>query len=128
MSDEQRALNYQKMARYVNKYTSAWWGESFVAELSKISDQAEKKLKVRRESTVNPAAKKAALTEARSDSATNKDQIPVNASGQQQKSATLEHLDSDAVDDYSTDDEGIVIDLSFRSKGSSAVATPIAMD
>jgi len=32
------------------------------------------------------------------------------------------------VDDYSTDDEGIVMDLSFRSKGSSAVATPIAMD
>ena len=52
MSDEQRALNYQKMARYVNKYTSAWWGESFVAELTKISEQAEKKLKVRRQSSI----------------------------------------------------------------------------
>ena len=50
MSDEQRALNYQKMARYVNKYTSAWWGESFVAELTKISEQAEKKLRVRQQS------------------------------------------------------------------------------
>lgn len=30
---------------------SSWWGESFVNELTRISEQAEKKLKVRREST-----------------------------------------------------------------------------
>lgn len=64
MGDEQRLLNYQKLAKYVNKYTryvrqssnrdiannplSAWWGESFVNELTRISEQAERKLKVRR--------------------------------------------------------------------------------
>lgn len=50
MSKEQRAINYHKLAKYVNKYTSAWWGESFVTELTRISEQAEKKLKVRRQS------------------------------------------------------------------------------
>ncbi|KAF2493768.1 alpha,alpha-trehalose-phosphate synthase [Lophium mytilinum] len=51
MGDEQRAINYQKMAKYVNKYTSAWWGQSFVRELTRISEHAESKLKVRRGST-----------------------------------------------------------------------------
>ncbi|CAK4004427.1 glycosyltransferase family 20 [Lecanosticta acicola] len=55
MGDEQRALNYQKLAKYVNKYTSAWWGESFVSELTRISEQAEHKLKVRRQSLMDPA-------------------------------------------------------------------------
>lgn len=49
MGEEQRALNYHKLAKYVNKYTSAWWGESFVTELTRISEQAEKKLKVRQQ-------------------------------------------------------------------------------
>jgi len=48
MGEEQRAINYQKLAKYVNKYTSAWWGQSFVTELTRISEQAEKKLRVRR--------------------------------------------------------------------------------
>ncbi|KAK5012961.1 alpha,alpha-trehalose-phosphate synthase-like protein subunit [Cryomyces antarcticus] len=51
MGDEQRALNYQKLERYVNKYTSAWWGKSFVNELTRISEQAEKKVRKRRQST-----------------------------------------------------------------------------
>lgn len=55
MSDEQRAINYQKLAKYVNRYTSAWWGESFVNELTKISEQAERKLRVRRQSLMDPA-------------------------------------------------------------------------
>ncbi|KAK3618535.1 Trehalose-6-P synthase/phosphatase complex synthase subunit [Elasticomyces elasticus] len=128
MSDEQRALNYQKMARYVNKYTSAWWGESFVAELTKISEQAEKKaqLKARRESTVDPAAKKAVLSGDRTDSTVHEDDQQHPA--QQQKSATLEHLDSDAMTDYSTDDEGIVMTRSFRSsKNTSTAPTPKAI-
>ncbi len=33
------------MEKYVFKYTSAWWGESFVSELVKISDHADKKKK-----------------------------------------------------------------------------------
>ncbi|KAI9842220.1 MAG: Trehalose-6-P synthase/phosphatase complex synthase subunit [Thelocarpon superellum] len=45
MPDEQRAINYQKLERYVTKYTSAFWGESFVAELVRISAQAEKKIR-----------------------------------------------------------------------------------
>lgn len=56
MGEEQRALNYQKLAKYVNKYTSAWWGECFVSELTRISEQAEKKLRVRRESMMDPAS------------------------------------------------------------------------
>lgn len=57
MGDEQRAINYRKLAKYVNKYTSAWWGESFVTELTRISEQAEKKLKVRRQSLLEPNGK-----------------------------------------------------------------------
>ena len=52
MGPEQRAVNYRKLAAYVNKYTSAWWGESFVTELTRISEQAEKKLRVRRSSAI----------------------------------------------------------------------------
>lgn len=52
MGDEQRQMNYQKLAKYVNKYTSAWWGESFVTELTRISEQAERKLRVRRQSAL----------------------------------------------------------------------------
>lgn len=37
MSAEQREANYKKLERYVFKYTSAWWGQSFVAELTRIS-------------------------------------------------------------------------------------------
>ncbi|KAI7460347.1 glycosyl transferase, partial [Hortaea werneckii] len=55
MGEEQRAVNYQKMAKYINKYTSAWWGETFVTELTRISEQAEQKLKVRRQSLMDPA-------------------------------------------------------------------------
>lgn len=55
MGEEQRTMNYQKLAKYVNKYTSAWWGESFVSELTRISEQAEKKLKVRQSNVLDPA-------------------------------------------------------------------------
>lgn len=42
MSAEQREANFKKLERYVFKYTSAWWGQSFVAELTRISGgQAE---------------------------------------------------------------------------------------
>jgi trehalose 6-phosphate synthase len=37
MSAEQREANFRKLERYVFKYTSAWWGQSFVAELTRIS-------------------------------------------------------------------------------------------
>lgn len=40
MSPEQREANYRKLERYVFKYTSAWWGQSFVSELTRISDAA----------------------------------------------------------------------------------------
>ncbi|MCJ1362251.1 Trehalose-6-P synthase/phosphatase complex synthase subunit [Acarospora aff. strigata] len=53
MGDEQRAINFQKLDRYVSKYTSAFWGQSFVGELTRISTQAEKKIRVRRESMAN---------------------------------------------------------------------------
>ena len=47
MGSEQRTLNFQKMHKYVKKYTSAWWGKTFVAELRRISEQAERKAKGR---------------------------------------------------------------------------------
>jgi len=39
MSPEQREANYRKLERYVFKYTSAWWGQSFVTELTRLSDE-----------------------------------------------------------------------------------------
>ncbi|KAJ4347243.1 Trehalose-6-P synthase/phosphatase complex synthase subunit [Didymosphaeria variabile] len=45
MGDEQRAQNYEKLSRYIRKYTSAWWGQSFVQELTRISEQADRKVK-----------------------------------------------------------------------------------
>ncbi|KAL1799193.1 hypothetical protein ACET3X_003230 [Alternaria dauci] len=44
MGDEQRTLNYQKLSKYVRKYTSAWWGESFVTELRRISETPDRKV------------------------------------------------------------------------------------
>jgi trehalose 6-phosphate synthase len=44
MGDEQRSLNYQKLSKYVRKYTSAWWGESFVTELRRISETQDRKV------------------------------------------------------------------------------------
>lgn len=43
MSPEQRQANFRKLERYVFKYTSAWWGQSFVAELTRISAGEESK-------------------------------------------------------------------------------------
>ncbi|KAK0624944.1 family 20 glycosyltransferase [Bombardia bombarda] len=42
MSPEQREANYRKLERYVFKYTSAWWGQCFVTELTRLSAQEEK--------------------------------------------------------------------------------------
>ncbi|KAF1809359.1 alpha,alpha-trehalose-phosphate synthase 1 [Eremomyces bilateralis CBS 781.70] len=50
MSDEHRAANYEKLARYINKYTSAWWGKQFVSELNRVSTQAEQRLNIRKRS------------------------------------------------------------------------------
>ncbi|KAK4152706.1 glycosyltransferase [Chaetomidium leptoderma] len=43
MSPEQREANFRKLERYVFKYTSAWWGQSFVTELTRISGAEEGK-------------------------------------------------------------------------------------
>ncbi|KAJ9481243.1 hypothetical protein VN97_g12248 [Penicillium thymicola] len=37
MDDEQRAFNFAKLDKYVSKNTSAFWGQSFVKELTRIS-------------------------------------------------------------------------------------------
>jgi trehalose 6-phosphate synthase len=39
MSPEQREANYRKLERYVFKYTSAWWGASFVSEMTRLSSE-----------------------------------------------------------------------------------------
>ncbi|RYP92618.1 hypothetical protein DL770_001260 [Monosporascus sp. CRB-9-2] len=41
MSPEMREANYRKLEKYVFKYTSAWWGQTFVKELLKINNSAE---------------------------------------------------------------------------------------
>ncbi|KAF7115793.1 hypothetical protein CNMCM5793_003433 [Aspergillus hiratsukae] len=48
MSDEQRALNFSKLHKYVNKYTSAFWGQSFVTELNRISAHSAAKFQSRK--------------------------------------------------------------------------------
>ncbi|KAF4952721.1 hypothetical protein FSARC_12583 [Fusarium sarcochroum] len=40
MSPEQREANYKKLERYVFKYTSAWWGASFVSEMTRLSAES----------------------------------------------------------------------------------------
>ncbi len=45
MGAEQREINFKKLEKYVFKYTSAWWGESFVTELNRISQLAQSKKK-----------------------------------------------------------------------------------
>jgi trehalose 6-phosphate synthase len=37
MGEDQRKANYEKLKRYVNKYTSAWWGKTFVDELKRAA-------------------------------------------------------------------------------------------
>ncbi|EON97334.1 putative glycosyltransferase family 20 protein [Phaeoacremonium minimum UCRPA7] len=46
MSPEQREANFRKLERYVFKYTSAWWGQSFVTELTRLNPQAESGSKI----------------------------------------------------------------------------------
>ncbi|WEW60622.1 Trehalose-6-P synthase/phosphatase complex synthase subunit [Emydomyces testavorans] len=55
MNDEQRANNYAKLEKYVHKFTSAFWGQSFVSELTRISAHGEKKLLLRRSSLATNA-------------------------------------------------------------------------
>ncbi|KAI8812775.1 glycosyl transferase [Cladochytrium replicatum] len=39
MPPKQREENYQKLFRYVTKYTAAYWGVNFVRELQRVSEQ-----------------------------------------------------------------------------------------
>ncbi|KAG7698332.1 hypothetical protein KL930_001993 [Ogataea haglerorum] len=36
MSDEKRRGNFQKMFKYIEKYTASYWGENFVKELTRV--------------------------------------------------------------------------------------------
>ncbi|KAG8940975.1 Trehalose-6-P synthase/phosphatase complex synthase subunit, partial [Tulasnella sp. 419] len=42
MDAETRSANQQKMFKYISKYSAAYWGTSFVADLSKIAQGASK--------------------------------------------------------------------------------------
>lgn len=42
MSDDQRLNNYKKLAGYIKKYTSAWWGKTFVDELKQAGENPPK--------------------------------------------------------------------------------------
>lgn len=37
LAQEKRAVNHQKLYKYISKYTSAYWGENFVKELFKLN-------------------------------------------------------------------------------------------
>ncbi|KAH1485366.1 hypothetical protein KXX26_007133 [Aspergillus fumigatus] len=74
MSDEQRALNFSKLDKYVNKYTSAFWGQSFVTELNRISAHSAGKFQSR----------KAKLPES-ADA-----EKPMNGSGESEESQTTQ--------------------------------------
>lgn len=59
MGKEMREANFKKLEKYVFRYTSAWWGESFVNELVRISEAAEKKS---RRGTLGATSTGAAIT------------------------------------------------------------------
>ncbi|KAI7537372.1 hypothetical protein KC331_g10960, partial [Hortaea werneckii] len=115
MGEEQRAVNYQKMAKYINKYTSAWWGETFVTELTRISEQAEQKLKVRRQSLMDPAQTVIAEQAARrNDSAqpdeTNKVIGRQGAKDQVQRNLHVQTIAEEAaLHSDSSEDDGLMI-------------------
>ncbi|CAI7629436.1 unnamed protein product [Penicillium palitans] len=44
MGDEQRAFRFAKVDKYVSKYTSAFWGQSFLTELTRMSTRSAVKL------------------------------------------------------------------------------------
>jgi len=84
MSAEQRKINYEKLARYVNKYTSAWWGKAFIAELTRVAGEANQKLKMRQsKADFDEASKQAFGTEIKSTPANSttpsQSQTPVTA-------------------------------------------------
>lgn len=54
MSEEQKALNFSKLDKYVSKYTSAFWGQSFVSELKRISAHSKQKVSLRKASVLIP--------------------------------------------------------------------------
>lgn len=43
LPEEKKALNFSKLFSYISKYTSGYWGESFVKELFKCDGDVEKK-------------------------------------------------------------------------------------
>ena len=44
MDDKTRAQNYQKLFRYVTKYTAAYWGLSFVTELTRVAAEYDSRM------------------------------------------------------------------------------------
>jgi trehalose 6-phosphate synthase len=54
MDDEQRKINYEKLTAYVSKFTSAWWGQSFLEELAgREYGERSKTIKVRQGTMVH---------------------------------------------------------------------------
>jgi trehalose 6-phosphate synthase len=61
MGDEQRKFNYEKSAAHVAKYTSAWWGQSFVEELARSEGGKRRKRITTRSGSVFKDIKKGLL-------------------------------------------------------------------
>ncbi|KAF1943296.1 glycosyl transferase [Clathrospora elynae] len=54
MGEEQRTLNYEKLNKYIRKYTSSWWGQSFVTELRRMSENTDRKVRFDKNPTLGP--------------------------------------------------------------------------
>ncbi|KAI6892899.1 hypothetical protein KC334_g13106, partial [Hortaea werneckii] len=92
-----------------------WWGETFVTELTRISEQAEQKLKVRRQSLMDPAQTVIAEQAARrNDSAqpdeTNKVIGRQGAKDQVQRNLHVQTIAEEAaLHSDSSEDDGLMI-------------------
>ncbi|KAH8726489.1 alpha,alpha-trehalose-phosphate synthase-like protein subunit [Phaeosphaeriaceae sp. PMI808] len=108
MGDEQRNLNYQKLSKYVRKYTSAWWGESFVTELRRISETADRKLR---------HASKPATEESPNDS---KPEVfaPAEITNNTSESIEPQEAHSVPVESSKATSNPIEVDLTFQHKKS----------
>lgn len=56
MDPKQKEINWVKMNEYVTKYTSAYWGQSFIKELTRIGAEAARDAKVRKSSEDSEAS------------------------------------------------------------------------
>ena len=95
MDSEKRRVNYQKLSSYVNKYTSAWWGESFVSDLKKISDAGASKKRTLSGPGIPKQAPVAGEVKAKAEAGVETIKDTVEGLAQKLKSAVIRGEDED---------------------------------